>query len=109
VLAQLLVALVVAFALLAVGKVPAYSGLAGGLIAFLANAFFAKRIFIHYRAQEPGKLLARFYGAELLKLVLTGLLFAGVILWIEPLSVGALFGVFLLVQMVPMLVVQLFD
>lgn len=109
VLAQLLVTLVAAIALLVVGTIHAYSGLAGGMIAAVANAFFAKRIFVHYRAQEPGKLLARFYGAELLKLVLTGLLFAGVILWIKPLSVGALFGVFLLVQMVPMLVTQLFD
>ena len=109
VFAQLLVTLAAALVLLVVGTIHSYSGLFGGLIAALANAFFAKRIFIQYRAQEPGKLLARFYGAELLKLVLTGLLFAGVILWIKPLSVGALFGVFLLVQLVPMMVAQLFD
>ena len=110
ILAQLAMTLIAAlFLQLVAGKVFAYSGLAGGMIATLANALFAFRIFVRYTAQEPGKLLARFYGAEILKLVLTGLLFAGVILWIKPLSVGALFGVFLLVQMAPMVIVQLLD
>ena len=110
ILGQLVTTLIAALLLqLAAGKVYAFSGLAGGLIAALANALFAYRIFVRYSAQQPGRLLARFYGAELLKLVLTGLLFAGVILWIKPLSVGALFGVFLLVQMAPMVIVQLLD
>ncbi|WP_428606557.1 ATP synthase subunit I [Sedimenticola sp.] len=110
VLAQLVTTLTAALLLLMVaGGVYAYSGLAGGLIATLANAFFALRIFVRYAAQEPGKLLARFYGAEILKLVLTGLLFAGVILWIKPLSVGALFGIFLLVQLMPIAAIQLLD
>lgn len=110
VLAQLVTSLTAALLLLMVaGGVYAYSGLAGGLIATLGNVLFAYRIFVRYTAQEPGRLLARFYGAEILKLVLTGLLFAGVILWIKPLSVGALLGIFLLVQLMPMVVVQLLD
>ncbi len=110
VLAQLVTSLTAALLLLMVaGGVYAYSGLAGGLIATLGNVLFAYRIFVRYTAQEPGRLVARFYGAEILKLVLTGLLFAGVILWIKPLSVGALFGIFLLVQLMPMVVVQLLD
>jgi ATP synthase protein I len=110
ILVQLVATLTAALLLLVVaGGVFAYSGLAGGVIATLANALFAYRIFVRYTAQEPGKLLARFYGAEILKLVLTGLLFAGVILWIKPLSVGALFGVFLLVQMMPIVIIQLLD
>lgn len=110
VLAQLVTTLTAALLLwMVAGGVYAYSGLAGGLIATLGNIFFAFRIFVRYTAQEPGRLLARFYGAEILKLVLTGLLFAGVILWIKPLSVGALFGIFLLVQVMPIVVVQLLD
>ena len=110
ILGQLVTTLIAALLLqLAAGKVYALSGLAGGSIATLANALFAYRIFVRYSAQAPGKLLARFYGAEILKLVLTGLLFAGVILWIKPLSVGALFGIFLLVQMVPIVIVQLLE
>ena len=109
-LAQLVTTLAAALILLiAADHVLAYSGLAGGLIATTANAFFAYRVFVRYTAQEPGKLLARFYGAELLKLVLAGLLFAGAILWIKPLSVGALFGAFLLVQIMPIVIIQLFD
>lgn len=110
ILAQLVAASTAGLLLLVVaGDVFAYSGLAGGLIATLANTLFAYRIFVHYSAQEPGKLLARFYGTEILKLVLTGLLFAGVILWIKPLSVGALLGVFLLVQILPIVIIQLLD
>ncbi|MES9906055.1 MAG: ATP synthase subunit I [Sedimenticola sp.] len=81
----------------------AYSGFAGGVIALLGNAWFAFRVFVNYRAQEPGKLVARFYIAELQKLVVTAVLFAAAVIWITPLSAGALFGVFLLVQFVPML------
>ncbi|MES9855678.1 MAG: ATP synthase subunit I [Sedimenticola sp.] len=82
---------------------PAYSGFAGGAIAVLGNAWFARRVFVHYRAQEPGRLLARFHTAELEKLIVTALFFAMAIVWINPLSPGALFGVFLLIQFVPML------
>jgi ATP synthase protein I len=66
-------------------------------------------MFGHYRAQEPGVLLRRFYGAEFQKLLLTGLLFAATILWVKPLSAGALFGVFLLVQMTPVLIAHKLD
>ncbi len=109
VIAQLSVGIIAAVLLLALGWVHAYSGFAGGAIAALTNLFFAKKMFVHYTAQEPGKLLAKFYAAEISKLILAGLLFAGVILWIKPLSVGALFGIFLLVQMVPVFVAQRLD
>jgi len=98
---QFFVALILALGLLLVDPVYAYSSLAGGLIAAVANAAFARRVFADYRAQEPQLLLMRLYGAELLKLVLVGVLFAGVYLWIEPLSPGALLGAFLIVYLVP--------
>lgn len=85
------------------GSTHAYSGFAGGAIAVAGSAWFSLRVFVHYRAQEPGRLLARFYRGELEKLLVTALLFAGAIVLIDPLSAGALFGVFLLVQFVPML------
>ena len=106
---QSLATLLAALALLALGLVYAWSGLIGGMIAVLANAVFAAGVFARYRAQEPAKLLGRFYRAELQKLVLTGFLFAGVFIWITPLSAGALFGVYLLVQLVPMLVSHFLD
>jgi ATP synthase protein I len=102
--AQFTVSVLAALLLLPVGWVHAYSGLAGGAIAATANALFALAIFARYRAQEPGSLVARFYVAELLKLVVTGVLFAVAILWLESISIGALLGTFLLVAMVPALV-----
>ena len=105
-LAQLAAALIATLLIWPFGWVHAYSGLLGGLIAMAANAYFAARIFAEYRAQDPARLVGRFYGAELQKLILTGLLFAAAILWITPLSVGALLGACLFVQLVPMLVSQ---
>lgn len=109
VLGQLSATLVAALLLLALGRVHAWSGLLGGLIASLGSGVLALRVFVRYRAQEPARLLARFYRAELYKLVLTGFLFAGVIIWVKPLSAGALFGVYLLVQLVPLLVSHFLD
>ena len=89
---------------LPIGWVYTYSALVGGLIATLTNGYFARRIFRPYRAQEPGKLVSSFYGAEFKKLLLTSLMFAGAILWIDPLSIGAFFGGYLIIQLVPAVV-----
>lgn len=106
---QFMVSLIASLILIFPGWVHAWSGLVGGMIATTANAFFALRVFARYRAEEPGKLLGRFYGAEFQKLLLTGLLFAAAILWVKPLSAGAFFGVFLLVQMAPVLIAHKLD
>jgi len=102
---QFLAASILALGLLLAGPVYAYSSLTGGLIAAFASAAFAGRVFVDYRAQEPQLLLMRLYGAELLKLVLVGVLFAGAYLWIEPLSPGALLGAFLIIYLVPPVIV----
>jgi len=107
--AQLVTTLIAAMLLILFGWVHAWSGLIGGVIATLTTAVFAARVFVRYRAQEPARLLGRFYGAEFMKLALTALLFAGVFIWLEPVSPGALFGVFLIVQITPMLVVHTWD
>ena len=104
--AQLAGSFLLALLLLVIGWVHAWSAFVGGLISALGNGFAGARIFAPYRAQEPGRLVGRFYAAELGKLALSGLLFAAVFLWMEPLSVGALFGGFLTIQMVPMLVAR---
>jgi len=106
---QLVVSIIASLILILLGWAHAWSGLVGGLIATAANAFFALRVFGHYRAQEPGILLRRFFGAEFQKLLLTGLLFAAAILWVKPLSAGALFGIFLLVQMAPLVIAHRLD
>jgi ATP synthase protein I len=84
-----------------VGPVHGYSGLMGGFIAAVSNGFFASRVFGDYRAQEPHRMLQRWYGAEVSRLVLVGLLFAAAFIWVKPLSVGALLGAFLVIHLIP--------
>ncbi len=101
VLLQLGATAAISVLVLPVGWVYTSSVLIGGLIAALANGYFATRIFRPYRAQEPEKLVFSFYGAEIKKLLLSGLMFVGAMLWIEPLSVVALFGGYLIIQLIP--------
>lgn len=89
------------------GKMVGWSGAIGGLIAALANGYFAWRTFTHYRAQEPGRLARRMFGAEIQKLLLTGLMFVLAIVYITPLSIGALLGCYLVVQVAVPLVFTL--
>ena len=105
---QILVALLAAILLIPMGVVHAWSGLIGGTIATLANVVFALTIFGRYQADAPARLIGRFYGAELIKLLLIAILFAATFFLIKPLSVGALFGIFFLVQMTPIAVVHFF-
>ena len=80
-----------------------YSAIVGGAIAATANAYLAKRVFVDYRAQKPGLLVAQMYSAEITKLILVGALFAAAVTWIDPLSAGALFSMFLVVHLIPLI------
>ncbi len=104
VLSQLGATAAISVLVLPIGWVYTSSVLLGGLIAALANGYFATRIFRPYRAQKPEKLVFSFYGAEIKKLSLTGLMFVGAILWVDPLSIGALFAGYLIIQLVPAVV-----
>jgi len=77
------------------------SALLGGAIATFANALFAVGVFARYRAQDPGKLVFRFFGAELLKLLFVALAFGVIFAWVKSLHVVALFSAFLVVQIMP--------
>ncbi len=96
-----------AVALLLAGAATGYSAqlgksaLLGGAIATAANALFAVWVFGRYEAREPGKLAARFYGAELFKLLFVALAFAVVFISVKSVSVPALLSAFLLVQVLP--------
>lgn len=106
VLSQLVATLVLAILLFSFGSNPALSALLGGGIATLANWAAFSKIFVPYRAQSPGHLVARFYGAEIRKILLTLLLFGVIALLVPSVQVATLFGVYFVVQMVPMLVMQ---
>jgi ATP synthase protein I len=102
-------ALVLGLLLILFGKSYAWSGFIGGMIAALANGFFALRAFAHYRAQQPERIARRMLGAEIQKLLLTGLMFVMAIRLISPLSLGALLGCYLVIQVVVPLVVTLIN
>ncbi len=92
--------LLVTLASLGFGRTAALSAFLGGGTALAANALFAFWVFAPYRAQQPGALVTRFYAAETGKLVLVGLGFAAIFIWLRPLSAAALFVSFFLVQVV---------
>jgi len=83
------------------------STLAGGGIALLANGLFAWVVFTAYQAAQPGRLVARFYAAEALKLLFVALAFAALFIWMRPLNIAALFVAFFMVQVVAPLTAHL--
>ena len=100
-LVQLLVVLVLAVALWYWrDAVAGYSGLLGGLIAWLPNLYFAHKAFRFSGARAAQAIVRSFYAGEAGKLVLTAVLFALVFAGVKPLDALAVFGVFLLTQLV---------
>lgn len=106
-LAQLGLTLVITMGSALAGGIAAFSAGLGGLASLLPNALFALGVFMPYRAQEAGKLVTRFYLAELFKLLLTVLIFVAVFVWFKQVNVAALFLAFFAVQVLsPMLAHQ---
>jgi ATP synthase protein I len=101
VLAQLIMAVVVASLAGLHGLHTARDALVGGLAAWLGSAVFAAWVFGRYRAQEPGRIVARFYGGELVKIVTIVLVFAVAMWGLDDLNPIAVFGAFLAVQVLP--------
>ncbi|RMG34400.1 MAG: F0F1 ATP synthase assembly protein I [Gammaproteobacteria bacterium] len=73
----------------------------GGLAAFAGSAVFALWVFGRYRAQEPGRIVANFYGGEVIKILVVAAIFAAAILGLPDLHPLALLGAFLVVQVLP--------
>ena len=97
-LAQALVGLVVACGCgLFSGFVAGYSGLLGGLIALLANLYFAYRAFRYFGARSVRAVVQSFRAGEMGKLILTAVLFALVFVGVQPLDPLAFLGGYLLV------------
>lgn len=77
----------------------ALSALIGAGSSVAANALFAVSVFRGYRAEEPERIVLRFYGAELAKIVVLLALFAVAFATLDGLSVPALLGAYLITQM----------
>ena len=100
-LVQLLVLLLLALVLWQwQGAVAGYSGLCGGLIAWLPNLYFAHKAFRFSGARAAQAIVRSFYAGEAGKLVLTAVLFALTFAGVKPLEPLAVFGVFVLTQLV---------
>ncbi|CAD5107099.1 F0F1 ATP synthase subunit I [Zestomonas carbonaria] len=78
------------------GTVAGYSGLLGGLIAWLPNVYFAHKAFRFGGARAAREIVRSFYAGEAGKLIFTAVLFALTFAGVKPLVVPALFGTFLL-------------
>ncbi len=113
IVAQFLVTLVVTVALLMVDYTIAYSALVGGLIAALANAWFALKVFRCSSSaglseagsnQTAETILATFYVGEIYKFLFTGAMFIMAFVLIKPISVIALLITYFLVHMTPAVV-----
>lgn len=83
---------------LPLGGSVALSVLIGAGSCLAANALFAVSAFRGYRAQEPERIVLRFYGAELAKIVSILALFAIALAMIEGLHVPVLLGAYLVTQ-----------
>jgi len=88
--------------------VVAYSSLAGGLIATLASAWFAIKVFRVEPTVAVETLLTTFYVGEIYKFVFTGAMFVIAFVLIKPLSVVALLITYFIVHMTPA-VLNVFD
>ncbi|HSX87461.1 MAG TPA: F0F1 ATP synthase subunit I [Pseudomonas sp.] len=98
---QLLVLLLLALALWQwQGAVAGYSGLCGGLIAWLPNMYFAHKAFRFTGARAAQAIVRSFYAGEAGKLILTAVLFALTFAGVKPLNALAVFGVFFVTQLV---------
>jgi ATP synthase protein I len=104
ILAQLITTIVLSVTLLLYDITVAYSSLAGGLIATLANAWFALKVFRTRSKETPETVLATFYVGEIYKFVLTGAMFIIVFVLIRPLNVVALLGTYLIIHLTPAVV-----
>ncbi|MES2819328.1 MAG: F0F1 ATP synthase subunit I [Pseudomonadota bacterium] len=80
------------------GTVSGYSGLCGGLIAWLPNLYFAHKAFRFSGARAAQSIVRSFYAGEAGKLILTAVLFALTFAGVKPLEALAVFGVFVLTQ-----------
>ena len=92
--------------LLPLGFTVSLSGLLGGAIAFTSTLLMFAMIFRHYRAQQPEKIVASFYSAEIVKLIFGIAAFALVVLNVQPLSFATLILVYFFMQVVPALLIN---
>ena len=101
ILTQLVVTIVLSAILLFFDRVVAYSSLMGGLIATLANAWFAIKVFRVKPTVAAETLLTTFYVGEIGKFVFTGAMFMIAFVLIKPISIVTLLLTYLFIHITP--------
>ncbi len=89
--------------------VKAYSSLAGGMIATVASAWFAYKVFRVSPHSEAVTMIASAYTGEIYKILLTGALFICAFVLIRPVSALALLITYFVIHMTPALVSVISD
>lgn len=102
--AQLVVTFALSSAFLIFDYVMAYSALVGGLIAAMANAWFAVKVFRVRSIETAETLLATFYVGEIYRFIFTGAMFIMAFVLIKPINVIALLVTYFLIHMTPAVV-----
>lgn len=103
-LVQLMVMLPLVAGLWVVHSTWAVSALAGGLVAIIPNLYFSAYAFRYTGARSANLIVRAFNTGQTGKFLLTLLGFACVYLMLKPLSVTALFGGYLLMLIIQLLV-----
>lgn len=98
---QLVVAILVGVMAAALHSLPAgVSALAGGVICWLPNCWFAWRAFRYRGARAAQRIVRSFYAGQAGKMLLSAGLFTLAFIWLKPLVPLALFAGYGVVQIV---------
>ena len=109
IVAQLAVSVLLSTLLLFHSWTAAYSGLTGGMIATLATAWFAVKVFGVKLDQDPVNILRTLYLGEINKILITVSLFVAAFVLIRPVNAAALIAVYFFVYLMPFVIDVLFD
>ena len=104
--AQFVVTIILSAVWMIVGYTAAYSALTGGLIATMANAWFAVKIFRKKskETETAETVLTTFYVGEIYKFIFTGAMFFMAFVLIKPISAIALLATYFLIHLTPAVV-----
>ncbi len=101
---QLILTITISLVLLFFDVVMAYSALTGGMIATIASAWFAYKVFRVSPESAAQTMLASAYMGEIYKIILTGALFLCAFVLIKPISALALLITYFVIHMTPAMV-----
>lgn len=102
-LIQFVISLVVGVISWFAGQIWALSAFSGAMIACIANAYFAWKVFSKQKEAKSAEILITYYSAEVGKLILTVMLFVAAFNVIKPLNVVALMCAYLIITIIPVL------